>query len=116
MILTTPLLSIQSVPRIVKIALTGLIAFLVFPSIYHSAWELEIFTLEYLLLLIGESIIGIITGFFVNILFASFSSAGQFFSYQMGFGASEVYDALAQIENLLQCLFFYKLKDFNLCF
>ena len=34
-------------------------------------------------------------------IFAAFSSAGQFFSYQMGFAASEVYDALAQIENPL---------------
>lgn len=101
MILTTPLLSIQSVPRIVKIALTGFIAFLVFPSAYTQAWSINVFSLDYVLLLIGESLIGVITGFFVNILFATFSSAGQFFSYQMGFGASEVYDALAQIENPL---------------
>ena len=31
-------------------------------------------------------------------IFAVFQAAGQFFSLQMGFGASEVFDPLAQIE------------------
>jgi flagellar biosynthetic protein FliR len=42
--------------------------------------------------------IGIILGFFLNIIFAVFQVAGQFFSLQMGFGASQVFDPLAQIQ------------------
>lgn len=101
MILSTPLLSIQSVPRIVKVALAGLVAFIILPNAYTEGWDVAPFSLDYVLLVAGESLIGIITGFFVSMVFATFSSAGQFFSYQMGFGASEVYDALAQIENPL---------------
>ncbi len=101
MILTTPLLSMQSVPRTAKIALAGSIAFLVMPAAYPGGWDVDPFSLRYVLLVIGEGLIGVITGFFISMVFASFSSAGQFFSYQMGFGASEVYDALAQIENPL---------------
>jgi flagellar biosynthetic protein FliR len=52
-------------------------------------------------LVIGEGIIGIIIGFYLTIIFAAFSTAGQFFSLQMGFGASETYDPLSQIENPL---------------
>ncbi|MDR1363231.1 MAG: flagellar biosynthetic protein FliR, partial [Spirochaetaceae bacterium] len=52
-------------------------------------------------LLIGEGVIGIIIGFLMTIIFAAASSAGQFFSLQMGFGASETFDPLAQIENPL---------------
>jgi flagellar biosynthetic protein FliR len=101
MIMTTPLLSIASVPRTAKIALAGLIAMLVMPQAYPEGWNVDAFSLEYFLLVVGEGLVGIITGFFVSMVFATFSSAGQFFSYQMGFGASEVYDALAQIENPL---------------
>jgi flagellar biosynthetic protein FliR len=67
----------------------------------------EPFSLKFLLLLIGEGIIGIIIGFFMTIIFATFSTAGQFFSLQMGFGASETFDPLAQIENPLIGQFFY---------
>lgn len=95
------MLSIQSVPRIAKVALAGSVAVLVLPQAYPAGWDVEPFSLHFALLVVGEGLLGIITGFFVSVLFATFSSAGQFFSYQMGFGASEVYDALAQIENPL---------------
>ncbi|MGP1576395.1 MAG: flagellar biosynthetic protein FliR [Treponema sp.] len=101
MIATTPLLSTRAVPRIAKLSLAGLIAFLVLPLVYKTPLDIPVPTLEYLLLIIGEGLLGVLTGFFISIIFATFSTAGQFFSYQMGFGASEVYDALAQIENPL---------------
>jgi flagellar biosynthetic protein FliR len=53
---------------------------------------------DYFLLVVGEAMIGIILGFFLNIVFAVFQVAGQFFSLQMGFGASQVFDPLAQIQ------------------
>ncbi|HPM05676.1 MAG TPA: flagellar biosynthetic protein FliR, partial [Treponemataceae bacterium] len=53
-----------------------------------------------------------------------FSSAGQFFTFQMGFGASEVYDALSQIENplmgqylnLIAMIVFLQIKGFQRLF
>lgn len=124
MIATTPLLSTRAVPRTAKIALAGLTAFLVFPSVSGYPPFIEGFNLEYLLLLTGEALLGILTGFFISIIFATFSTAGQFFSYQMGFGASEVYDALAQIENPLMgqflnfiaVLIFLQIKGFQTLF
>ncbi len=124
MILTTPLLSTQTFPRVAKIALAGLVAFIVLPQVDASAWNVPPFSLHYALLVVGEGLIGIMTGFFVSIIFSTFSSAGQFFSYQMGFGASEVYDVLAQIENplmgqylnLLAMLVFLQIKGFQTLF
>jgi flagellar biosynthetic protein FliR len=72
-----------------------------------SDLRFEPFSFRFLLLIIGEGIIGIIIGFFLTIVFAAFSTAGQFFSLQMGFGASETFDPLAQIENPLIGQFFY---------
>jgi flagellar biosynthetic protein FliR len=57
------------------------------------------FSASYMLLVLGEAMIGVITGFFVSIIFSAFSSAGQFFSFQTGLTAAEVYDALSQVEN-----------------
>jgi len=105
LIFTTPLLSTRAVSRIVKIALAGFIAFLCLPY-YPVNQYIEVFNFHYLLLLFGEALIGILTGFFVLMIFSTFSTAGQFFAYQMGFGASEVYDALSQVENPLMGQYF----------
>ncbi|AGT43616.1 flagellar biosynthetic protein FliR [Treponema pedis] len=106
MIMTSPLTSMRNVSRIAKIGLAGLTAFTVSPYAYPALTIPDAFSLEYALLLLGEGLIGVLTGFFISILFATFSTAGQFFSFQMGFGASEVYDALAQIENPLMGQYF----------
>jgi flagellar biosynthetic protein FliR len=50
--------------------------------------------------------IGVILGFFIQLIFASFSTAGQFFAFQMGLSAGEVYDSLSQVENPLMGQFF----------
>jgi flagellar biosynthetic protein FliR len=102
MIETAPLLSSESNPQVARIALAGFIAFAAFPSAQAiNAQGLEIFSLEFLFLLMGEAVIGIIMGFFITLLFAAFSTAGQFFSFPMGFTAAETLDPLAQTENPL---------------
>ncbi len=124
LIVTVPLLSMAAVHRAVQVALAGYVAFLVLPTAYVQGWNVPPFSLEYVLLLVGEGMLGLITGFYVSIIFAAFSSAGQFFTYQMGFGASEVYDALAQVENplmgqylnLIAMLIFLQVKGFQTLF
>lgn len=106
MVMTSPLMSMRNVPRVAKIGLAGLTAFMVTPYAYPNFTIPDVFTLEYVLLILGEGLIGVLTGFFISILFSTFSTAGQFFSFQMGFGASEVFDALAQIENPLMGQYF----------
>jgi len=124
MIQTAPLLSSEAVPQVAKIALAGLTAFAVIPTaeIYMavnspngivtlpggtlSDLRYETFSLRFLMLLIGEGIIGIIIGFYMTVIFAAFATAGQFFSLQMGFGASETFDPVAQVENPLMGQYF----------
>ncbi|MDR2482130.1 MAG: flagellar biosynthetic protein FliR [Treponema sp.] len=101
MIETAPLLSSESIPQAVKIALAGFTAYAVFPAAPVQDGNLDMFGVSFIFLVIGEAIIGIIIGFFLTIIFAAFSTAGQFFSLQMGFGASETFDPLSQIENPL---------------
>ena len=114
-IMALPFFSSKTFPRIVKVALAGYMAYLIFPHVDFSAYSPYIrildsgeadFSLEYIFLLMGEGLIGLIVGFFVSLIFAAFSSAGQFFSFQMGFSASEVYDAMNQVENPLMGQYF----------
>ena len=99
---TAPLLSSESNPQAARVALAGYAAYAAFPSAAAvSSGGVELFSFSFLLLLTGEAIVGIIMGFFITIIFSAFSTAGQFFSLQMGFGASETFDPLSQIENPL---------------
>jgi len=124
MIQVAPILSTEAVPQTARIALAGLAAFTAIPTaeIFMAAsspdgivtlpggtisdLRHETFSLRFGLLIIGEAMIGIIIGFFMTIIFATFSTAGQFFSLQMGFGASETFDPVAQIENPLMGQYF----------
>lgn len=111
MIMTLPLFSIRSVSRIAKVALAGYMAYLIFPHVDFSLYAPYssgngAFSLVFVMLLVGEGMIGFLTGFYVTVIFAAFSTAGQFFAFQMGFSASEVYDALSQVENPLMGQFF----------
>jgi flagellar biosynthetic protein FliR len=98
---TSPLLSSDVVPQTAKVALAGFMAYTAMPTALEPSSGLSVFGLNFLLLIIGEGLIGVIIGFFINLVFAAFSTAGQFFSLQMGFAASETFDPLAQEENPL---------------
>jgi len=124
MIQTAPLLSSDAIPQTAKIALAGLAAFAAIPTaeVFMAAnspngivtlpggtlsdLRFETFGLRFGLLVAGEVIIGIILGFYMTVIFAAFSTAGQFFSLQMGFGASETFDPVAQVENPLMGQYF----------
>jgi flagellar biosynthetic protein FliR len=111
LIMTLPLFSARTVPRAAKVALAGYLAFFIYPRVsldsgtfasYASFISPDgAFDLNYIFLVLGEGLIGIIMGVYISIIFAVFSTAGQFFAFQMGFSASEVYDAMSQVENPL---------------
>ena len=101
MIQTSPLLNSDAIPQVAKLALAGFAAHTSFSTALVSDWVITAFDISFVFLVIGEAIIGIIIGFYLTVVFAAFVTAGQFFSLQMGFGASETFDPMAQIENPL---------------
>ncbi len=106
LLMAMPLFSMRSVSTVAKISLAGFMAYLIFPQIDFSGYSEfvrmeNVSTMGFVMLLAGEALIGIITGFYISIIFSAFSTAGQFFAFQMGFSASEVYDSLSQVENPL---------------
>ncbi|MBQ0004191.1 MAG: flagellar biosynthetic protein FliR [Treponema sp.] len=128
-LMTMPLFSMRSVSTIVRVALAGYMAYFLLPSVDFNNYAAFVsfengFNLYYVLVLIGEALIGVIIGFYVSIIFSAFSTAGQFFAFQMGFSASEVYDSLSQVENplmgqylnLIAMLIFFETKAFQTLF
>lgn len=97
LIQVAPLLNSSGIPYVAKIGLAGLSAFLVFPWM-QGAYPIPSTGLAYGFLILGEALVGIITGFILVLAYAAFQVAGQFFSLQMGFGASQVFDPMAQIQ------------------
>jgi flagellar biosynthetic protein FliR len=93
-----PLFSSEAVPQPAKLGFALFIAVLVLPWVKAAGYPLPAATGQYLLLVAGEALIGLIMGYFLNLIFAVFQAAGQYFSLQIGFGASEVFDPLAEIE------------------
>lgn len=93
-----PITSSAAIPGIARVAITFFAAFTVYPSVIASGYVVSGSLLGFMLLLIGEALIGILTALFLVVIFAAFQLAGQFFSLQMGFGASQVFDPMAQIE------------------
>lgn len=111
LIMTLPMFSMRSASRIAKVAISGYMAFFIYGNIDIALYQPYIgddgaFSMIYVLLLAGEALIGIIMGFFISIIFAAFSSAGQFLAFQMGLSAASSYDALSQVENPLMGQFF----------
>ena len=98
MIQVAPLLSSGAIPQLAKIGLSLFTSLTVFPWIIEMGYPLPDTFLHYALLVVGEVLVGVILGLILVIIYAAFQVAGQFFSLQMGFAASQVFDPLAQIQ------------------
>lgn len=98
MIEVAPLLSGQGVPQVAKVGLAGFAAALVLPAVKAAGYAIPEDGIAYALLVVGEAMIGLVMGFFLSIVYSAFTTAGQFFSLQIGFGASETFDPLAETE------------------
>jgi flagellar biosynthetic protein FliR len=96
MVEVAPLLSSTTIPQIAKVGLSLFTAVAVFPGVLAQRYPIPASVVDYFLLALGEVAIGLLLGFLL--LLVVFQVAGQFFSLQMGFGASEVFDPLAQVE------------------
>ncbi len=98
MVMTAPLLSSAAIPPLARAGFALFVAAAVLPWVAEAGYPLPDRAVHYFLLIVGEIFLGLLLGFFLQLIFAAFQVAGQFFSLQMGFGASQVFDPLAQIE------------------
>ena len=98
MLAVTPLFSSEALPDVTRIGLAFFTAVVVFPWMQSSGYPIPDNGLQYVGLLLGEALLGLLQGFFLVLVYSAFQMSGTFIAQQMGFNASEVYDPLAQIE------------------
>lgn len=102
-----PLLSSSSIPGIARAGLALFITAAVYPRVAELGYPIPARDAHYILVLVGEAMVGLLIGLYMLLVFAAFQVAGEFFSIQMGLGASEVFDPLAQVEIPLMGQFLY---------
>lgn len=122
MLSIAPLVSSAALPAIARVALS------LFAAVTVVAWiqnyPVPETGLDFVFMLIMEGIVGATMGLFMVIIFTAFQLSGQFFSLQMGFSASQVFDPLAQIQipllgqflNLIAMMVFLTVKGFQKLF
>lgn len=117
----SPVLGSQTVNYFHRVAITVLISLIVVPVAPRPDTLILELQNNYFLLILEQMFIGFLIGFALTLLFAAFQLAGEFFSVQMGFGISEVFDPMSQIslplmgtlKNLL-ALFVFFISDSHL--
>ena len=79
-----------------RIMLSFLVSLILFPFTAEHMMQVPGGMGEYSIIILSEALIGILIAFLVNIIFAGFQMAGEYFSVQMGFGYTEVLDPVSQ--------------------
>jgi len=111
-----PILSHATIPRRVKLGLSVLLTIIIVPTIPPLP-QFVAFSLEGLLILVQQVIIGFAIGFSMRLVFAAVDLAGQLIGLTMGLGFAQFFDpqtngqstALNQLLVLLAMLIFLSL-------
>ena len=108
-VMTVPIMSSPHIP----VRLKGLLAF--FVSLAILPWAGDNFpplpenTMMIAMVLVKEILIGIMLGFMMSVMFATFQLGAQFFATQIGLGMSQVLDPITQEETPLLGYLFYSM-------
>jgi flagellar biosynthetic protein FliR len=94
---TAPLFSSGTIPLRMRAVAAVYIAAAVFPVTVRTFPPLPENMYNYALLIASEAFIGILIGFLLAVIFASFQLAARFFSFQMALGIAEVVDPFAEM-------------------
>ena len=122
MLMVLPLFSMRAAPRIAKIALAGYMAFFILGTADLSVYKTYlgpdgVASLQFVLLLAGEVLIGVILGFFIQVIFSSFIYI-RIYSTVQQHGNTYIFTLLYcrylhNIINQLYCLKSFKKIDGN---
>ena len=97
----------SSVSNQTRMGLTFFIAIVMFPTVYQYLPNIPSNMVMYGFTAIGEALIGALIGICVAMSFSVYQLAGQYFSVQLGLGASEVFDPMSQISLPIMGQFLY---------
>jgi flagellar biosynthesis protein FliR len=95
-IVTIPVISESTVPAKIKVALSIIIAVIIFPLVAPQMPPINKFHfIELIFLMIGEVLIGVTIGFVSRLVFAAIQVAGDIIGFEMGFSVASVIDPMS---------------------
>lgn len=107
LILVVPFYSSGTIPVRAKLAFIFFLSAVIFPISYPYLQEVPKDIIAFALMAAMEGLVGVAIGFCITLSFSVYQLAGQFFTVQMGFGASEVFDPMSQISLPLMGQYLY---------
>lgn len=124
LLVASPLFSSNAIPSLAKGALALILSVVTLPYLVTHGYLFPNSAGSFLLLLLGEVVIGLTMGLIVNIYFVVFQIAGELFTTQIGFSASNVFDPMAEVEipvmgqlfNLIGMYLFLSVDSFHKLF
>ena len=97
LIFTTPIFNSQAVGYRAQMVLALMLSFVLYPIVANHLNTPPNTMGPFILEILSQVFMGTIMGFMIQLLFAAFQLAGEFFSLQMGISFSEVLDPQAQV-------------------
>ncbi len=88
--LFAPLFGSSNIPPQVKIGLSVLLSFVVFPMLSVASFSVPTTLASYLLAALGELAVGVVIGFASSLIFTGFQMAGHYVGQQMGTALANV--------------------------
>lgn len=109
-----PALMSAQTPIQIKIGLTFTCTIILFPLMAPLLPEIDLIPVTFILLILSETILGLIIGFIARIIFTAVEFGATVIGYQMGFAAANIFDPqgkrqvalLSQFQNVFAILIF----------
>ncbi len=96
MFFVAPVISSSAIRYRMRMTIALLFSFILFPAVVNSLPNIPSSPQLYAMEIFCQTIVGVIIGFFILVIFSSFQLIGEVFSIQMGISFSEVLDPQSQ--------------------
>jgi len=97
-VMIVPIFSYRTIPSTYKIGFSFFLTLLAYSTVYNLKIDFDFF---YLLLILKEIFVGLLLGWVVYVLFATFQTAGALLDMQIGFGLANIIDPQTGIQSPL---------------
>ncbi|MBI2560491.1 MAG: flagellar biosynthetic protein FliR [Planctomycetes bacterium] len=102
-----PIYKDESIPIQLKVGLSMLVAFVMYPTIDTSAVTLPTTFWSFVIVIIKEAVLGIIIGYVANLIFSAFLMGGDLVGRQMGLDMGSVVDPQLETESTSIAVVYY---------
>ena len=106
MMVSAPILSMQTIPLQAKIGLGVCTALILFP-LYAAKLVVPTDLIQFTVIAMQETSIGLLIGFVSSLLFTGLQMAGEYISFQMGLSVANVLDPITQTQVPVMGQFFF---------